>query len=255
MGAGGGFILVPILLFLYPDRSPHEITAISLLVVFFNALSGSGAYARQRRIDYRSGLWFAAGTLPGAVAGVLLVGAVPRRLFEAIFAIALAALAANLIFRSPGGAIQAPVTGRGVVRRTIRDRYGNRYVYSFQLWKGVTLSVGVGLVSSLLGIGGGILHVPIMSTLLHFPVHTAVATSQFTLAFMTAEASLVHVATGTLTWGVALGEAGLLALGVIPGAQAGAWLSRRLGGTMITRVLAASLLVVGGRLALSAIQG
>ena len=51
VGAGGGFVLVPVLLLLYPDERPVDITAISLAVVFFNASSGSIAYARLRRID------------------------------------------------------------------------------------------------------------------------------------------------------------------------------------------------------------
>ena len=52
VGAGGGFILVPVLLLLYPGASPRAVTTVSLGVVFFNALSGSLAYARMRRIDY-----------------------------------------------------------------------------------------------------------------------------------------------------------------------------------------------------------
>ena len=48
-------MLAPILLLLYPRESPETITCISLAVVFFNALSGSWAYARMGRIDYRSG--------------------------------------------------------------------------------------------------------------------------------------------------------------------------------------------------------
>ena len=50
IGAGGGFLLVPVLLLLYPRETPETITSISLAVVFFNALSGSIAYARMKRI-------------------------------------------------------------------------------------------------------------------------------------------------------------------------------------------------------------
>ena len=67
IGAGGGFVLVPFLLILYPHETAETITAISLAVVFFNALSGSIAYARMRRIEYRSGLIFSAATIPGAI--------------------------------------------------------------------------------------------------------------------------------------------------------------------------------------------
>jgi uncharacterized membrane protein YfcA len=69
IGAGGGFVLVPLLLLLYPEDTPDTITSISLALVFFNALSGSIAYARKKRIDYYSGLLFAAAA--GAVLGAL----------------------------------------------------------------------------------------------------------------------------------------------------------------------------------------
>jgi len=59
IGAGGGFVLLPVLLLLYPGADPETVTSISLAVVFFNALSGSWAYARMRRIDYTSGWRYA----------------------------------------------------------------------------------------------------------------------------------------------------------------------------------------------------
>jgi uncharacterized membrane protein YfcA len=91
-----------------------------------------------------------------------------------------------------------------------------------------------------------------MSSVLHFPVHIAVATSQFVLVFMSGEASLVHVLQGTLGWDRELGQAGLLATGAIAGAQTGAWLGSRVRGGLITRALAAGLLVVSIRLAMKA---
>ncbi len=246
-------MLVPVLLLLYPHENPETITAMSLLVVCANATSGSVAYARQKRIDYRSGLWFALGTLPGAVGGAVVVGYIPRRLFDAIFAAALVAIGLMLIVRSQSNAIQPPVTGRGVVRRQITDARGNTFVYSFQLWKGIAISTGVGFVSSLLGIGGGIVHVPVMATVLHFPVHVAAATSHFVLAFMSAEGTAVHVWTGTLSWDQPLARAVLIGAGTIPGAQIGARLSSRVRGGVIIRALAGGLVLVGARLALQAL--
>src|SRR5499427_7857457 len=69
IGAGGGFVLTPMLLLVYPHESPEIITSISLAVVFFNAFSGSVAYARMQRIDYKSGVLLALATLPGPVIG------------------------------------------------------------------------------------------------------------------------------------------------------------------------------------------
>ena len=69
IGAGGGFILVPILLLVYPSENTELITSTSLAVVFFNALSGTWAYSRMKRVDYKSGIIFAIATIPGAILG------------------------------------------------------------------------------------------------------------------------------------------------------------------------------------------
>jgi uncharacterized membrane protein YfcA len=252
VGAGGGFILVPVLLFLYPDRDPETITAMSLFVVWANATSGSIAYGRQKRIDYRSGGWFALATLPGAIAGAIVVGYIPRRGFDAMFAAVLVALGAVLLLRSPSNAIHPPVTGWSTVQRQITDRQNHTYRYSFQMWKGVAISTAVGFMSSLLGIGGGVIHVPVMATVLHFPVHIAAATSHFVLAFMAAEGTGVHLLTGALEFDRAFAQAAFLALGAVPGAQAGALLSRRIHDAHIIRALAVGLVIVGARLALKA---
>src|SRR3954451_21527489 len=97
IGAGGGFLLVPILLLLYPDPPASTITAISLAVVFVNATSGSIAYARLGRIDYRTGVIFAVASAPGAVLGSLVTEQLPRGVFDIVFGAVLMVLAIYLL--------------------------------------------------------------------------------------------------------------------------------------------------------------
>ena len=101
IGAGGGFLLVPVLLLYYPDESPEVITAISLAVVFFNALSGSWAYSRMKRIDYKTGLLFGVTTIPGAILGALSTTYIPRRTFDGAFGLLMIA-ASVFLFLYPG---------------------------------------------------------------------------------------------------------------------------------------------------------
>jgi uncharacterized membrane protein YfcA len=255
IGAGGGFILVPVLLFLYPNERPAEITAISLAVVFFNALSGSFAYARARRIDYRTGLTFAAATVPGAILGAIVVGYLPRVLFSVIFGLVLVALALLVILRPVPRGGHGAKARPGMVTRVLVDARGERHEYSFFRWQGILISVGVGFLSSLLGIGGGIIHVPALVLLLNFPAHIATATSHFILAIMSFTGSIVHVVNGELGPGAGLVRALLLAVGVVPGAQVGARLSHRVHGDWIVRLLGAALLLVGARLLLTPLMG
>jgi uncharacterized protein len=248
VGAGGGFILTPVLLLVYPHTTPALITAISLVAVFFNAASGTIAYSRQRRIDYRSGVVFALCTLPGSVVGVLVADKISRPTFDVIMGVVLAALAVWLLRgrQEPEG----HGSGRGSPR-TITDREGKEYRYRANVRLGAAASVFVGFLSSFLGIGGGVLHVPLLVAVLGFPTHIATATSHFVLAIMALVATLTHVAAGTFHNGVGLRRAAALSVGVVFGAQLGAKLSRRLSGPVIQRLLAGGLLALAVRLILS----
>jgi uncharacterized membrane protein YfcA len=135
----------------------------------------------------------------------------------------------------------------------IVDREGKHYRYHANIRLGALFSVVVGFVSSFLGIGGGVVHVPLLVTVLGFPTHVATATSHFVLAWMALVATLTHVAAGTFQHGVGLRRAAALSVGVVFGAQLGAQLSQRLSGPVIQQLLAVGLLVLGLRLVLSVV--
>jgi uncharacterized protein len=230
IGAGGGFILTPILLLLYPHDSPQTLTAISLATVFFNAASGSAAYARQRRIDYRSGIVFALATLPGAVGGALVVGDVSRHVFDGIMGGVLALLAVWLLAGERWPLPQA----RNPLRR------------------GALYSLGVGFLSSFLGIGGGVIHVPLLVRALGFPMHLATATSHFVLAVMAGAGTITHIALGSFAHGHGWRRTLALSAGVVAGAQLGAHVSLRIRGDVIQWLLVTALLALSARLLLAA---
>jgi len=248
VGVGGGFMLTPILLIVYPHDSPQTITAISIGVVFFNASSGSIAYARQRRIDYRSGLAFAAAAIPGSILGAIAVDHVPRRVFDSVIVALVLAVAGWLEVGVRRNAPHAPARGS---LRTILDAQGTTYTYRVPVARGAFFSVWVGFLSSFLGIGGGILHVPLMVEALGFPVHVATATSHFVLVFMSGTGALTHLLQGSYRVGDGLRRTLALGAGVVLGAQLGARLSLRLSGPVIQRLLALVLVAVGIRLAIS----
>jgi uncharacterized membrane protein YfcA len=100
IGSGGGFLLVPVLLLLHPSTPPDVVTGVSLAVVFFNAASGSLAYGRMGRINYRAGIVFAIAALPGAVLGVYATSLIPRRVFDGIFGLLLIGTAIYLMITS-----------------------------------------------------------------------------------------------------------------------------------------------------------
>jgi uncharacterized membrane protein YfcA len=232
VGAGGGAVMVPVLLILLPQVEPAAITAISLATVFFNAYSGTIAYIRMGRVDYRLGTLFTLASLPGAVCGVVLVHHIPRRVFDPLFGVLLLGIGAILL-ANPLGALADDHKSAGPMseRRTLLGSIGSAYI---------------AVLSSLMGIGGGIIHVPFLIRVLQIPPHNATATSHFVLTFVALTGTITHVVMGEFNRGLA--QTMYLAVGVMMGAPIGAAISTRIRGSIIVRLLAIALCLVGLRL-------
>lgn len=250
IGAGGGFLIVPFLL-LTQHFSSQMAVGTSLVVVFFNALSGTYAYAKQKRIDYRTALIFALATVPGSILGAYVTKWLSGETFRLVFGIFILCVAAYVWYRSRQDGTQQVAAGvasggsYGNVR-TLVDAEGNSYSVSYDLKWGIITSFGVGLLASVLGIGGGLIHVPLMIYLLGFPAHLATATSHLILTISSAIAAGSHLSVGEVDLRYAL----FLAIGAIVGAQIGARLAKRTKGTAIIKGLVLALVFLGLRLVL-----
>jgi uncharacterized membrane protein YfcA len=247
IGAGGGFILTPILLFLYPLLPPSTITAISMATVFLNTSSGSFAYMCMKRIDYKTGIIFAIATLPGSILGTMVTYYISKSLFNIIFGIFMLLFSSIIIIKSKIGNNSAPYEKKGLFRvsRILVDITNNEAAFSFNMAAGILISVFVGFISGMLGIGGGIIHVPAL-VFLGFPAHFATATSHFVLAVSSLTSLIVHITNGSLNNTIKM--AVCIGIGAIIGAQIGARLSNKFKGSVIMICLAIALMLVGIRI-------
>lgn len=251
IGAGGGFLLVPLLILTHPQLTPDIITAVSIAIVACNAISGSIAYARSGRIDYKAGLLFAVFTIPGSVLGVLATKYIPSHIFNIVFGIILISLGILLFFKKRQEnekRIDAYDLPKGWKHHRFTDKKNCTYDYTFNQQKGIFISIIVGFISPILGIGGGIIHVPAMVHILYFPVFVATATSHFILAIMSTVSVVVHAIQGSYDSRYILRMVLGLCVGVIPGAQVGAFLSHKIKGKTIIRALAICIGLVGIRI-------
>lgn len=237
IGAGGGFILVPLLLLGY-HFAPPEAVGTSLSLVCLNAMSGSLAYLRQGRVDLALGWRFALATLPGALGGAWVTQSLSSRAFGQAFGLLLLAVAGLLFF----GRTMGP-SARAGARRLV-DAGGGAHHYRVDVWKGVLVSFVIGVMSSVFGIGGGIIHVPFLIVFLGLPVHVATATSHFVLSISALAGALAFLALGHVN----LPTVGLMGAGILVGAQLGARVSIGASGAIIRRILAGSLAIVGARM-------
>lgn len=232
IGIGGGVILVPIFLMVM-HYTPQQTIGTSLAVVFLNALSGTIAYIKQNKVYYDAGIRFSLATLPGALIGSYLATYFTGKTFGMTFGIILVVLGLLTYFKSSG--------------KKREEQAFNKDEFQYNRALGVLLSLIVGFLSSILGIGGGIIHVPILVYLLAFPTHIATATSHFVLAI----SSFFGVASHLFLGNVLLVPALSIGLGAVLGAQFGARLSMKVQSRPILIMLSISLALLGLRLVLA----
>ena len=240
VGLGGGFIMVPILMFLYPDASPATITSISLTVVLLNALSATASNYREKRIDWRTASLLVITALPAAVLGALVSGNVSRDTFQKLFG-ALLIIGAGYIFWKRAENFE----GRGVhiPNRNMEDRRGGASQFYVNELVAVGISPIGGFISSFFGIGEGIVNTPAMIAILKIPPQIAGATSLAVLVPTSLTALLTHVFSGQYQEG--LHVVGLLGIGSLIGAQIGVYLVPRFDRRAILTALAFAMVVIG----------
>ncbi|MFN2397583.1 MAG: sulfite exporter TauE/SafE family protein [Gemmatimonadaceae bacterium] len=247
VGIGGGFVVVPLLLLVY-KLPPPAAAATSLVVVVLNAASATTGYLRAGRVDVRTGLVLALATVPGALIGPFITERLPGPAYRAILGVFLAIMFVFLILRpeqTPQTPSQPAARGKWLrVHRTFTDRGGDSFNYSYSVPLALVISFLVGILSSTLGIGGGIVHVPAMIHLMSFPVHVATATSQFILAVTASAGVAEYAARGHVVWSLAVP----LGIGAVVGAQLGVAISKRVHGRRIVRLLALAVLFLSLRL-------
>lgn len=219
VGVGGGIVIVPALTlgFGLPVR---EAVAVSLVAILATSLAGSARYLRRGWIDTQLVVTLALATTLGAVAGGFLAGVLAERVVAAVFTAVLLYTAAAA---APGRAHTAE--GEPVV-------FHGRPVYRVRkLGLGLTVSGVAGLLSGLLGIGGGAIQVPVMAGYMGVPFKVAVATSSMMLGITAAASAVVYYGRGDI-----LREAaGWVSLGALLGAPIGAWLAQRLPALAVRR--------------------
>lgn len=228
IGVGGGLVMVPVLIFLH--ASPKEAAGTSMAAVLANAVSGSISYLRRRRIQIPTGFLFAAAGVPGAILGALLDQYIPRRVFGLLFAALLVFMGARLLLARNANGHDA----RELPAHISRGRQA----------AGMCIAFVAGFVASVFGVGGGIIYVPTMLSILQFPAHIATATSTFIIALTAIFATASHAHYHDILWV----PAAALAAGAVGGAQVGAVLHKRIAASRLVKLFALGVLLTAAYL-------
>lgn len=258
MGLGGGIVLVPTLLLFHQHTeafawaTSEVIVGISLFVMIFTALSATFSYSKKGQIDYRTGLLFAVGSIPGGMLGSWLTQYIDGKLFAILFGCLMLILTLFMIFLPSANErtkwlprrLQQKL-GQGNIR--VITLAGQTYIYKVPPLFTIFVATGIGIMSGLFGIGGGILIVPMMMILFHIPAHIATATSMFTILFLSMASTSTHVWLGHMVWEYAL----VFVPGAWIGAKLVAKMNQRLSTNALTWIFRILIVLMGLRLIFS----
>jgi uncharacterized membrane protein YfcA len=258
-GVGGGFLTTPLLI-VY-GIPPTVAAASAASQVTGASVSGVSAYLRRDGVDMKMGGVLVAGGILGSIAGAWLF-----KLLQATGQIdTTIAITYVLLLGTIGGlmlkeSLEAIAVTRGrraapprrrrhhplVAALPFRMRFYRSGLYISPLAP-LLLGFATGILTILLGIGGGFVLVPAMIYLLGMATQVVVGTSLFQILFVTAAATMVHALT---TKAVDIVLAGLLLLGSVVGAQVGARFAAKAPPEYLRLALALIVLLVAARIAL-----
>ncbi|QKE75878.1 sulfite exporter TauE/SafE family protein [Arthrobacter citreus] len=248
IGLGGGIIIVPMLLTIdhflsaFSTVPIHVAVGTSLITIVFSSLSSTLSYHKQKRIDYKSGILFLIGSVPGSLLGTYINSLLNTERFTLFFGLFLICISIFLFISSKLNKKSKEVH-KGIIRTYTNDE-GEAYTYSYSLPLAISLSICVGIISGLFGIGGGILLVPMMAFLFGFPPQLAVATSMFVVMFTTLGSSISYITLGEVNFYYIL----LLIPGAWFGGKIGAFINQKLKTETIALILRLVVLLYGIKL-------
>ena len=279
LGAGGGILSVPALIYLL-GVAPHEATSASLVIVLFTALAALGGRIGKNTICYQIALVFAALATVGTWLGSLANQAVSADLLMYAFALLLACVGLVMLRRAcpglfrvvprVGGAglnndgatyVAGGAGGDGVVAEhdgaAAADNAGGTgstpalravsamgevtSIGAAPLWRVALVATITGALTGFFGVGGGFAIVPALTLVLHLPIKRAASTSLLIMA-ITAVVALVARAQTSLN--VDLGVIGAFTVASMLGSVAGAPLTRKVSSQKLTASFAVLLIAV-----------
>lgn len=209
LGLGGGILIVPLLTLGF-GLDLRQAVGVSLVSVIMTSSASAGVYLERHVADLRLGMRLELFTAIGALIGGSIAFLIDERWLSVLFAVLLGYVATSML-RAHGAQGEEPGSD------------GSTYeVRNLRL--GVVGATGAGVASALLGIGGGIVKVPLMHLAMGVPLRVATATSNLMVGITAAASAVIYLIRGEIDPYVA----GPTAIGVFLGASLGSRVAHRI---------------------------
>jgi uncharacterized protein len=256
LGLGGGILIVPLLTLGFGLPLIHAV-GVSLICVIVTSGAAASVYLERRVANLRLGMTLELFTACGALIGGLIAFLLPERTIELLFTALLVYTAVTMARRRDGpAAIAEPVaaesadeSGDAFVGPTFVDQLSGPGYRVHRLGFGLVGSVIAGVASALLGIGGGLVKVPVMHVVMGVPLRVATATSNLMIGITGSASAIIYVLRG----GIDPYATAPTAIGVFIGASIGSRIAARIHLRLLRGLFVAILLYTASQMLLRAI--
>jgi len=253
LGTGGGVFLIPILVLIFGVEM-HFAVATSIVTVVATSCAVASANVERGTANMRLGMTLEIATSLGAIAGGLTVAGMDPRILEALFAVVLVPTAImmwrgrteNAVAKADSSATESPSLTNTESLGALGQRYfdpqiGRDVAYRIKnLPGGLGISLVAGILSGMLGIGGGVFKVPALHLLCGMPIKAAAATSNFMIGVTATASAFLYFGRGE----VRPAMTAAIVLGVLTGSVVGSLVNKKIGGKLINRTFAVLLACV-----------
>ncbi|MFA5078143.1 MAG: sulfite exporter TauE/SafE family protein [Dehalococcoidia bacterium] len=208
LGVGGGFIIVPVLTLALGLPIQYAIGS-SLISIIINACTATSVYIRCHMTNLHLGLLLACALVPGAVVGAYLAASLSSPVLTIIFGLLMVYVAYLMMPRRQRKLTREQIDAAAVVHEKEHAHHAwldgcyydsaVNHEMAYQVHRplvGLVTGFFAGVISSLLGIGGGIINVPVMNRFMKVPLKATIATSALLLSFTTMTGSIIYIFNG-----------------------------------------------------------
>ncbi len=257
-GVGGGFLITPLLIFY--NIPPVVAVATGANQVVASSVSGAISHFRRGTLDMKLGTVLLIGGLVGATIGVYIFSWLRRLgqldlIISLLYVVFLGTVGGLMLAESLRALRRAARNEPAPLKRPGQHNWVHRLPFKMRFKKSkiylsvipiLALGFGIGILTSVMGVGGGFIMVPAMIYLLRIPTNVVVGTSLFQIIFTTAYTTIVQAATN---YSVDIVLAFILMVAGVIGAQYGVRVGQKLRGEQLRALLGLLVLAVGVRLA------
>ncbi|SRR5213593_4319618 len=242
LGLGGGILIVPLLTLVF-GLDLREAVGVSLVSVIMTSSAAAGVYLERHVADLRLGMRLELFTAIGAIVGGSIAFLIDERLLSVVFGGLLTYVALTMARGTRDAAAEEGADAEA-------DRHDAPAGRPRNMGVGVIGATGAGIASALLGIGGGVIKVPLMHLVMGIPLRVATATSNLMVGITAAASAVIYLLHGQIDPYVA----GPTAIGVFLGASAGSRLSHRVDLRVLRWLFVAVLLYTAVQMLLRALS-